>query len=108
MKGLAYDWERRERGEGGGGGYQTPRSQALYEWRQAMKFGDFDAERKAEAKLRELGVNGESRRRSIASAHPLGNLSIADRGAFLRSLTPAERQTLAEATQWYRETFVND
>ena len=107
LRGMAYDWEKRERGSTGGGGYQTPRSNALYEWRQAKKFSDQEAERTALERLRELGVSNQSLRQSLRAAHPLGALSLRDRGAFLKSLTPQEREALDMAFEWYRETYID-
>jgi predicted RNA methylase len=104
MRGMVFDWSKRTTGQSGTG-YQTPRSKALYEWRQAKRFGDRNAERVAEQRLRDLGVKGEDRRRSIENAHPLGSLSLRDKAAFRRSLTAAERATLEDSIRWYRATY---
>lgn len=105
IKGMTYDWLRREKGMEGSGGYQTPRSKALYEWRLAKKFGDRDAERKAFRRLRELGVSDKDLGRSIQRAHPLGALALKDRPQFKRTLTSRERKMLEQAKQWYKETY---
>jgi len=106
IKGMSYDWLRREKGLQGSGGYVTPRSQALYEWRLSKKFGDIKAERKAYQKLRELGVSGTDLRTSIRRAHPLGGIAIRDRGAFLKTLTTRERELLDTSIAWYTETYL--
>ena len=107
IKGLSYDWLRREKGLEGSGGYVTPRSQALYEWRLAKKLGDTAAERKAENRLTELGVSGTDLRQSVRRAHPLGAVAMRDRPAFLESLTPKERDMLDQAIDWYNETYLD-
>lgn len=107
MKGMAYDWLRREKGLAGSGDYQTPRSKALYDWRQAKKFGDRSAERKAYDRLGELGVTADDLHASVKRAHPLGSVPLKDRKAFLATLTRDERAMLDRAVEWYRETYLD-
>lgn len=107
MKGMAYDWLRREKGLAGSGDYQTPRSKALYDWRQAKKFGDRSAERKAYDRLGELGVTADDLQASVKRAHPLGSVPLKDRKAFLATLTRDERAMLDRAVEWYRETYLD-
>jgi len=106
IKGMSYDWARREKGSGGTG-YQSARSNALYNWRLAKRFGDSGAERKAFREMRRLGINNQALRSSIRNAHPLGGLSKADRGRFMRTLSMRERQVLKEAIRWYEETYID-
>ncbi|KKL67092.1 hypothetical protein LCGC14_2138460, partial [marine sediment metagenome] len=107
IKGMSYDWLRREKGLEGSGGYVTPRSTALYEWRLSKKFGDKKAERKAYERLRELGVSGTDLRASVRRAHPLGSISLRDRSTFLKTLTTRERKLLDKAIAWYDETYID-
>ena len=106
IKGMSYEWLRREKGLEGSGGYSTPRSQALYEWRLAKKFGDKKAESRAYSKLRDLGVSGLDLRASVRRAHPLGSVAVRDRGTFLKTLTAKERTMLKKAITWYEETYL--
>lgn len=105
MKGMAAKWLEREKGQEGYSALSTPRSNALYNLRTAMKYGDRDAERKARQTLRDLGVTQDDIKQSIKRAHPLGSIALKDRAAFLRSLTADERKVLAVATRWYEEVF---
>ncbi len=107
IKGLAYDWERRETGQTGSGTYQTPRSKALHDWRLAQKYGDREAEHKAYLRMEELGVNHESLQSSIRNAHPLGSIPVKSRGAFLQTLTAKERQAVDLAIDWYEATYLD-
>ncbi len=106
MKGMVFSWQRRERGQAGTG-YSSERSDALYEWRLAMRYDDATAEREALQRLRDLGVDNDSLRASIRRAHPLGGLSSRDRAAFLQTLSPRERQRLEDAIRWYEETYLD-
>ena len=105
LKGLAHEWNRREKGIEGGSNYVTPRSKALYDFRLSLKFKDKKAETRARKRMRELGLRGKDLQRSIKRAHPLGGIAIKDRARFLRTLTLKERRTLKKATKWYSETF---
>mgnify|MGYP001492244131 CR=1 FL=1 len=71
----------------------------------AKRYGDKTAERKALDRLIELGVKREDLRQSIKRAHPLGAIPLKDRAAFLRALTPRERELLEEAIDWYEEIY---
>lgn len=106
IRSIAWQWNRREKGTEGSSNVSTPRSEALYNWRLAKKFGDSAAERKYRAELRNLGVAGKDLATSIKRAHPLGGIAIKDRARFLRTLTPQERRLLDSANTWYRETFL--
>lgn len=105
IKSLSYNWLRREKGQEGSSNFSTPRSEALYEWRLAKRYGDEEAAAAARQRLRELGVHGDDLRDSIKRAHPLGAIAIKDRAKFIRSLSDAEREQLDQAIRWYRETF---
>ena len=106
MKGLSYDWLRRERGQIGPG-YQSPRSKALYNWRLAKRFDDREAERAAMRRMRDLGITNANIRSSIRNAHPLGGLSKKDRAVFIRTLSRREREVLKDAIAWYTETYID-
>lgn len=107
IKGMTYDWLRKQKGQEGSSSFSTPRSKALYEWRLAKRYGDEEAARAARQKLRDLGVTPSDLEASIKRAHPLGALTIKDRAAFLRTLSDKERDLLDQANLWYRQTFTN-
>ncbi len=41
----------------------------------------------------------------IKRAHPLGMLTIRERGKFLEALTPTEERSLERAIDWWDETY---
>ena len=104
-RGLAFDWLERVKGQEGFTDSMTPRANTLYEWRLAMKYGDKEAERRAFARLRELGVDAAARAASIPRAHPAGAIAKKDRLTFLRSLSNDERRMYNRAVIWYERTF---
>lgn len=106
IRGKKYDWMRRVLGKDGSGDFSSPRSEALRQWRMALKFGDREAVARTRKKLREMGVDGESLRRSIKSQDPLYGLNARDRQRFLGTLSPSERKQLELARRFYRETYL--
>lgn len=106
VRSLAYDWLREERGQTGSGGFSTPSSDALYDWKRAKAFGDADAERRARAKLREFKVTPAEMQASIKRAAPLGALPLKDRGRFKASLAPDELAALEQARAWYNRVYL--
>lgn len=107
VRGLSYDWLRRETGEGSPSFAITPASQAMYEWRTAKRFGDKKAETRAYDRMLELGVTGPRIRASIKRADPLGHMTRRERSRFLQTLDERERKALDLANDWYRETFLS-
>ena len=104
IRGKAYQWLSRQKGR------DVPartdaRSVALYLHRKAIRYEDERALVLTKELMRENKVFGQSLVKSKRRAAPLGMLSKADRAAFLRTLTDKERDQLARASAWYRETF---
>ncbi len=106
MKEMVIEYNRRERGLEGRPDFTSPRSQALRDYRIALRYRDYKASEEALAKLWELGATKDSVRRSIRRAHPLGALSQKWRRRFIATLTPKERETLTRAQIWYRDTYI--
>jgi hypothetical protein len=105
MKGVAAKWLEREKGQEYRGSFSSPRSDAYYNLRLAMKYRDREAERAARKTLRDLGATQDDIRDSMKRAHPLGAIALKDRAKFLRSLTAGERAVLTQATRWYEQVF---
>lgn len=105
MRGLTFDWLKRVKGRDGGGFGESPTSDALYDYRQAKKFGDRAAERDALDRMNALRMDRDQVKRSVVRAQPLGAIAPKDRSAFLATLTPEERELLPIANRWYIETF---
>lgn len=106
-KGIAYDWLARVKGEDSTGSRTSPRSTALREYRQALRFGDERAAEMALAKYESFGGTDRGFAASIKRAHPLGPIAKKDRKVFLESLTPDQYETFADAERWYDETFLD-
>jgi TPR repeat protein len=101
---LVYKYKEKK-GETGGGARPTDRANALYYYRQALKFGDGPAAYRYLNKYVELGGSLRGLRQSIKRAHPLGPLAKKDRMRFVYSLSPKERATLTRAINWYNQTY---
>lgn len=85
----------------------TNRSNALYYYKQALKFGDMEAAAKYLKKYQDMGGKMHDIQGSIKRVHPLSTLKLSDRYKFRESLTPEQRQTLETATLWYKEHYMS-
>lgn len=106
-RGLAYDWLRTAKGQEGAGGFSSPRSNALYDWRKSRVFGDKASEDRALDRMIELGMTKGDLNASIKRAAPLGPIAKKDRAAFVQSLTDEEYQKLVRAQEFYERTFLD-
>lgn len=105
-RGIAYDWLKRERGQEFAGGFKSPRSEAMRDYRTAIKFGDQDAAGKAYEEMARLGVDRGDYSAMMKRAAPLGPIAKKDRAAFIAQLTPDEYATMQRAQAWYDQTFL--
>lgn len=85
----------------------TNRSNSLYYYKQALKFGDFDAAEKYLKKYQGMGGKLHDVQGSIRRVHPLASLRLADRYKFKASLSPEQQKTLSVATAWYKKHYVD-
>lgn len=83
----------------------TNRSNALYYYRQALKYGDMEAAAKYRKKYQELGGTEAGISKSLKRAHPLAGLPKAERYSFRMSLDESDQRTLREAIEWWRKTY---
>lgn len=104
-RGIAYDWKRRVRGQEGRSSMSTPRSDAMRDYRQSLKFGDMEAAEAALYEMAELGVSQGDYDAMIKRAHPLSPIAKKDRDDFISGLTDAEYETFVRAEEWYFKTF---
>ena len=86
-------------------GKPTKRSNALYYYRQALKFGDFKAAERYLKKYYSLGGTSRTLRGSIKRAHPLASIPVKDRFRFRQSLGPQQVKRLRLALDWYDRTY---
>jgi hypothetical protein len=83
----------------------TTRANALYYYKQAIKFGDTPAAEKYLNKYKELGGKMKYLQVSIKRAHPTANLPARFRSKFFNRLSEKDRKTIKRATAWYKSTY---
>ena len=96
----AFTWLRRETGATVGG-RPGGKSQALYNYRLALRLGDKRSQRLAIDELKQYPGATRSLRQSLRSAAPLAMLNNKQKREFLATLSPKERNQLARAAQWW-------
>lgn len=104
-KSIAYDWLENVKGQASSAG-TSPRSEALRDYRLAMRYGDKDAAREALKRYVEFEGTTKGLKASIKSQHPLGPIAKKDRKAFLTSLTQEQLETFVEAEKWYNRVYL--
>lgn len=100
-----FDWKDRH-GLESGGGKPTKKGNALYYYRQALKYGDLSAAKRYLQKYYDLGGNLRGVNSSIKMAHPLAGIKKIDRYQFRKELSAKETKRLDLALKWYRKTYV--
>jgi N12 class adenine-specific DNA methylase len=101
VKDRVQQFQRKAGKPGAGGNDPSDRSDALLYFRMAARWGDEAAAQRWLQRYYALGGTRKTIRGSIKKADPLGALGH-DRRAFLRSLSPQEREAVALARRWYR------
>lgn len=79
----------------------TKRQNALYYYRQAVKWGDEERAEYWLEKYYDMGGRPRDVRGSITRAHPIGSIPQRDRKAFLEQLSERDRAILERAEKWY-------
>ncbi|MBC2712857.1 MAG: strawberry notch family protein [Desulfosarcina sp.] len=102
---AVFDWLSKQGDEKRYGGRPNKKGNALYWYKQALKFGDLDAAHRYLKKYYELGGNTRSKITSIRMAHPLSSIPKHRRKAFRGSLSPGQVNRLDRAIKWYRQTY---
>jgi len=83
----------------------TTRSNALYYYKQALKYGDLQAAARYLKKYEELGGTEKGRKISVKASMPLGSLPKKMRKGFKESLDKKQLETLNKAEEWYNRTY---
>jgi len=83
--------------------FYTKKSNALYNMKLAIKYGDEKARKKYLQEYVKLGGTKDGMKRSLESMHPLYGLNDKDEKEFLKSLDKKEREKLETAIKYYKE-----
>ena len=109
----AYDWLEREKGRPAVSRARSERSQLLYYWRRAVRYGNRKAAQEIEDMLQEqiheeTGRNLNPKRyisKSLRSISPLGMMSRKFQAEFKETLTKEERVEFERAQAWFTVTY---
>lgn len=103
IRSKAFDFH--EEKEGPQAGFTTEgKSDALYYYKKAKKYGDEGAAATWKQNYFDLGGTASGLKRSATTSRPLARVSK-HKKAFLRSLTNTEKEILKRAEKWHRETM---
>jgi hypothetical protein len=108
IKDLARKFEIKKQGYESEESYNNPRTNALYNYRMAIKYGDTKAADKAFNKFIELGGTQKGLNRSMDLLQPLAGLNKRDRREFIMSLSPKELDVLDTAERHFRNTLMEE
>ena len=90
-------------------GRPNNKSNAMYYYKQALKYGDFKAaEKYLYQYYYKFGGTYQGLKSSIRTAHPLSGIKKMQRHKFRKSLTEREAEILKRAIAWYRDTYQRD
>lgn len=86
-----------------GGMYATKKSDALYNWKLAIRYKDNEARKKYLKEYFKLGGTEEGLNTSLKSLNPLSGLNADQQVQFVTGLTGKEKDKLKEAMKYYQE-----
>lgn len=81
----------------------TKKSNALYYYKQALRYGEKEKAQEFWEEYRRLGGTVEGKEQSIRMAHPL--YGVKNVPEFKASLTVEKRKEIDEAEKWYRKVY---
>jgi len=85
----------------------TKRSNALYYYKQAKKYGDQEAKEKYLKEYLDAGGRRQDILKSIKKSDPLSFVPIKLRVEYMKSLNGEDLNTLNRAREWWRSTYFN-
>jgi N12 class adenine-specific DNA methylase len=88
-------------GKGGGGDFNSPRTEALRQYKLAVRLDDKKAAAQALTEYKMLGGTREGLRDSLAAMDPLAGMSTREARAFVQWLNEEERQRIPQARRYY-------
>lgn len=94
-----------EQGKGAEGFWLTPKGNALYNLKLAIRYQDLEATNKYMYEYYTLGGTAKGIKESLERMHPLAGLSGSDKSLFLSSLSAGEAKRLEKAMEFYYKTL---
>lgn len=88
-----------------GGGRRFEHSQALWYWKQAVKWGDEKAAKHWILEYKKLGGTYKGAAKSIEMTAPFGMLSRKHKEAFIATLDKKDREAAQTAIDWYKHSL---
>jgi hypothetical protein len=85
----------------------TDKANALYYYKQGLRYGDLKAAEKYLRLYYELGGTEKGMVQSVKRTHPLGGLAEKDWRPFLATLSPEEMESFRLALKWYNDTYLS-
>ncbi|MDD2850433.1 MAG: hypothetical protein PHY09_00845 [Desulfuromonadaceae bacterium] len=85
----------------------TSRSNALYYYKQALRYGDAEAAGKYKDEYLAAGGTLQGIGKSIGKAHPMAMLPLSERAKFRQSLSAQDLETLTRGIDWYRQVYTS-
>jgi hypothetical protein len=83
----------------------TPKSNALYYYKQAQRFGEKDKAQKYMDEYLRLGGKREDLIRSLKKSHPLAFVPVKFKTGFLNTLDAEDKARLQSAENWWRRVY---
>uniref|UniRef100_A0A6H1ZKM8 Putative methyltransferase n=1 Tax=viral metagenome TaxID=1070528 RepID=A0A6H1ZKM8_9ZZZZ len=93
-------------GKGTEGFWLTPKGDALYNLKLAIRYKDRDALKKYVVDYAALGGTKEGLTQAIQNMHPLSGMTKAEQGAFVQQLSQEEAQRVKSAIGFYQTTLI--
>ncbi|MFA5014322.1 MAG: hypothetical protein WC549_02100 [Actinomycetota bacterium] len=116
IRGKGYKYNAEKKGKEAPSGQKNEAELALYYMKQAVKYKDYEAEKRYRQKYIDLRksegkTNAEIRKgmeTSVRNADPIAMISKKDRDDFVNNyLSQYERELLKQASQYYKDTYAN-
>jgi hypothetical protein len=101
---LVFDWLDKE-GVKRSYGEPVKKGNALYYYRQALKYRDLKAAERYLQKYFDLGGERRDLKDAVHPVHPLASVPKMKRFEFRRSLSPAEEKKVTRGINWYQRGF---
>lgn len=95
-------------GKSAEGFWLTPKGDALYNMKLALRYGDNDAFAKYAGEYLQLGGTREGMTDSLKRMEPLGGMNSKEKAAFVASLKPDDQEKVARAYKFFQHTLLGE